>query len=56
MAETTGSGPTGTKRFQEERAELNDRVMRYAGLTTKRFFGLDTRGEAVAITAVFSSK
>ncbi len=27
--------------FQRERAELNDLVMRYAGLTTRRFFSLD---------------
>jgi ribonuclease HI len=31
------------KQFTERRAELNDIVMRYAGLNTKRFFNLDTQ-------------
>jgi AhpD family alkylhydroperoxidase len=29
------------KRFQEERERLNEVVMRYAGLSMKRFYGLD---------------
>ncbi len=29
--------------FREERAELNEVVMRYAGLTIKRFYNLDTQ-------------
>jgi AhpD family alkylhydroperoxidase len=29
--------------WQEERAELNDLVMRYAGLPMKRFWGLDSQ-------------
>jgi AhpD family alkylhydroperoxidase len=28
--------------FQAERERLNENVMKYAGLTTKRFFNLDT--------------
>lgn len=32
-----------TKTFQKERDVLNERVMKYAGLTTKRFFNLDTQ-------------
>jgi AhpD family alkylhydroperoxidase len=34
------SGET-IKGFQEERGRLNDVVMRYAGLSMKRFYGLD---------------
>jgi AhpD family alkylhydroperoxidase len=29
--------------FQAERERLNENVMQYAGLTTKRFFSLDTQ-------------
>ena len=29
--------------FQEERARLNEIVMRYAGLSMKRFYGLDSQ-------------
>lgn len=31
------------KAFQEERAALNELVMRYAGLSIKRFYNLDTQ-------------
>jgi ribonuclease HI len=31
------------KQFTERRAQLNDIVMKYAGLNTKRFFNLDTQ-------------
>ncbi len=31
------------EQFKSERAELNDLVMSYAGLTTKRFFSLDSQ-------------
>lgn len=31
------------EQFTEERAELNDIVMRYAGKTIKRFYNLDTQ-------------
>lgn len=31
------------EQFKTERAELNDLVMNYAGLTTKRFFSLDSQ-------------
>lgn len=31
------------KEFSERRAHLNEIVMRYAGLNTKRFFNLDTQ-------------
>ncbi len=30
-------------RFQKEREELNETVMKYAGLSVKRFYGLDAR-------------
>lgn len=33
----------GITAWQEERAELNDLVMRYAGLPMKRFWGLDSQ-------------
>ncbi|MDY6991174.1 MAG: carboxymuconolactone decarboxylase family protein [Pseudomonadota bacterium] len=32
-----------SQKFQEERDRLNEIVMQYAGLTTKRFFNLDTQ-------------
>jgi len=34
---------TTVEQFSEEREKLNRTVMEYAGLTTKRFFGLDSQ-------------
>lgn len=31
------------ERFEKEREELNETVMKYAGLSIKRFYGLDAR-------------
>ena len=31
------------EKFQQERAELNELVMKYAGLGTKRFYSLDSQ-------------
>jgi AhpD family alkylhydroperoxidase len=33
----------GFERFEAEREELNETVMKYAGLSIKRFYGLDAR-------------
>jgi AhpD family alkylhydroperoxidase len=36
-------GEERVKRFAQERQDLNEVVMKYAGLGTKRFFNLDTQ-------------
>ena len=37
------SKPEGIEEFKKERDRLNEIVMKYAGLETKRFFGLDSQ-------------
>lgn len=37
------SKPEGIEEFKKERDRLNDIVMKYAGLETKRFFSLDSQ-------------
>jgi len=41
--EVSGMGGETIEDFQEERERLNEIVMRYAGLSMKRFYGLDSQ-------------